>query len=775
MRRLLPYALFLILVCLFLWRPVFTGAALLPGDYLSEMKPWQSVAGSSDSSPQWNPLQYDAVAQFYQWRVFYARSMQAGHIPLWNPHQFSGTPFLANGQSAVLYPLNLLFLVVDPITGFTIFAVLHLFLAASFTYLLLRDLRCSDLGGIVGGICFAFCSFMVLWLELPTFISVACWLPLVLLLIHRAVERRSLFYGMLSGTALGITFLAGHFQIAFYAAFAAALWWLWKLIYIRRAEGETYAVLKVVVPFIGCTVVAFLIACAQFFPSQELSANSHRLREPTHEGYARFVDNGVKPHRFIAAFVPDFFGNPSRGDYWALGSTGNGTHVGSTADYMEFGLYGGILPLLLAMLGVSRIRNRPHVGFFAVLAVVSVLVAAGTHINVLFYYGVPGFSALGGPNRILVLYLFSIAVLAGFGVDYFAVHAGDKLTWRHRKIAYGSVAAIAALMIGAGLFALTFLAASEFASAQPWNTFLETAIAAAFLPIAFFAVSVVLLVSRARFGLSRAVFSSMVVVVIILDLFAFGINYNPVCDHSLVYPQTELTEKLTSLDSVRIAPINRNWSLFKTPGAVLPPNAAMVYGFYDVQGYDSLYTRVYKDISSRVQDQDSSPVENGNIVFVRSYKRAVGFFADYVLVDVDDSVDVSAVVLVGTYDGVSLYRLSRTVPATAIEFESGGQEPVTVSHSGPNSIMLSNKTNESGTAAVRTLGYPGWSGFVNGERVQVNTSDFGVSAAVAPGESITFSFEPYSFRLGLFLMLVGVGMLSCVGVYRAVRYRYSAR
>ena len=108
LQRWLPYALFLILVLVFLWRPIFTGRALLPGDYLARMQPWTAVESQKSKvespRPQWNPLEWDAIAQFYPWRVFYARSMRSGHIPLWNPHQFCGTPFLANGQSACLYP-----------------------------------------------------------------------------------------------------------------------------------------------------------------------------------------------------------------------------------------------------------------------------------------------------------------------------------------------------------------------------------------------------------------------------------------------------------------------------------------------------------------------------------------------------------------------------------------------------------------------------------------------------------------------------------------------
>ena len=35
------------------------------------------------------------------------KSLDEGTYPLWNPYLFLGVPFLANAQTAVLYPLNL--------------------------------------------------------------------------------------------------------------------------------------------------------------------------------------------------------------------------------------------------------------------------------------------------------------------------------------------------------------------------------------------------------------------------------------------------------------------------------------------------------------------------------------------------------------------------------------------------------------------------------------------------------------------------------------------
>ena len=53
----------------------------------------------------------DLAAQFVHWRGFGFGEMSRGNLPLWNPHIYSGAPFLAGFQSALLYPLNVLYLV----------------------------------------------------------------------------------------------------------------------------------------------------------------------------------------------------------------------------------------------------------------------------------------------------------------------------------------------------------------------------------------------------------------------------------------------------------------------------------------------------------------------------------------------------------------------------------------------------------------------------------------------------------------------------------------
>lgn len=686
LQRLWPYALFLILVCIFLWKPIFRGDALLPGDYLAQMSPWNTVVKPSDPPPQWNPLQWDAIVQFYPWRVFYTRSMAAGHIPLWNPHQFCGTPFLANGQSAVLYPFNAVFLLFDPITAFTILAALHLFLAQVFMYWLLRELGCKELGGVVGAICFAFSAFMVLWLELPTFVSVAVWLPLVLLLIHRSVERKSLAHGVFAGAALALSFLAGHLQIAFYVALASMLWWVWKYAGVWKADGGMVALKRILPACAVFVIVAGLIGSAQLLPSVELGASSPRSGGPTAEGYDWFTGNALQPYRLVTAFAPDFFGNPSKNNYHLLGMMDG--HAGSAADYMEYGMYVGILPLILAGIALGSVRKRRHVGYFGVLAVLAMLSALGTIVNAPFYYLIPGFSAFGGPNRILLLYVFGIAALAGFGADYMALHYADKRFRFGKCVGHvGTEAALVSLVASIGIMIGIHWIYVASGKLSPAN-------GAALFMLLFFSPMVLGLN-----GLRPKTYSLVLVLIVIADLFVFGINYNPTCSRDKVYPRTQLTDTLKRIaGNSRIAPINPKWSLWETPKAILPPNAAMVYGLYDVQGYDSLYTKTYKDLSSNIQGVDSSPPENGNLVLIRQCTPGVGVLAGLVLSRGGLDQASLGLRLVGNWDGVNVYR---------------------------------GRDAQSAEPAHR--------------------------------------YEPFSFRLGLFLSLVGIALLSATGACCLVR------
>src|SRR5437763_11395176 len=110
MKKVLPF-LFLIGVCIAFFAPFFYKQLLpIPSDTIIGLyNPFRDVYAKAypNGVPYKNFLITDPVRQQYPWR-FLATELETNmQMPLWNPYNFSGTPLLANFQSAVFYPLNI--------------------------------------------------------------------------------------------------------------------------------------------------------------------------------------------------------------------------------------------------------------------------------------------------------------------------------------------------------------------------------------------------------------------------------------------------------------------------------------------------------------------------------------------------------------------------------------------------------------------------------------------------------------------------------------------
>lgn len=77
----------------------------------------------------------DVFLQFIHWRQFGFEELRRGNLALWNPHLFCGAPFFGGFQSALLYPPNVLFLLLPVVKDINWSIALHVFLAGAFTCL----------------------------------------------------------------------------------------------------------------------------------------------------------------------------------------------------------------------------------------------------------------------------------------------------------------------------------------------------------------------------------------------------------------------------------------------------------------------------------------------------------------------------------------------------------------------------------------------------------------------------------------------------------------
>jgi len=132
------------------------------------------------------------LLQFWPWRRWVAVQLHAGQIPLWNPFAGSGTPLLADHQSAIFYPLNAIFWVLPVERAMGLSLAIHAVLAGGAMYALARDLGLNRLGRLIAALAFMFSGYMVARGSFLTEVSALPWLPLIWLYTRRLMRRRSL-------------------------------------------------------------------------------------------------------------------------------------------------------------------------------------------------------------------------------------------------------------------------------------------------------------------------------------------------------------------------------------------------------------------------------------------------------------------------------------------------------------------------------------------------------------------------------------------------------
>ena len=100
----------------------------------------------------------DSYLQFIHWRQFGFSQLREGNLALWNPYIFSGIPYLGGFQSALLYPLNIIYMFLPVHRAINISIALHIFLAGVFMYLWVHNRKLHPLACLLSSVLFMFCG-----------------------------------------------------------------------------------------------------------------------------------------------------------------------------------------------------------------------------------------------------------------------------------------------------------------------------------------------------------------------------------------------------------------------------------------------------------------------------------------------------------------------------------------------------------------------------------------------------------------------------------------
>ncbi|MCA9416987.1 MAG: hypothetical protein KC917_11980, partial [Candidatus Omnitrophica bacterium] len=398
----------------------------------------------------------DVPDQFLPWRIFTAEEISDGRIPLWNPYTFCGSPFLANMQSAVLYPIDrAVDLFFQPEQGVGIGMILHLFLGGFFLFLLARSFGASELPSGIVAIGYALGGFHAIHFlggNLLTITS-SIYLPGHLWVVHslrkRIEEGRRMGYLPLIGVLLAVLqVLSGHAQMTFYNAFFVGVFFVLNLIQMKSDRSRLIGILS------GIALCAALLAAPQILPTLEYSRHASRTGTLPYLPATEFSFGW----EFLASFLlPEYLGTradlytPLRADtYWGDWKNWSAVYIRllPALGFLSFFIFHSPSPQ-----GGEGARGRgSEVGrrdstltLLLPLLLIALILALGRNTPIYWYvhHYAPLFGKFRAPSKFLPGVIVPFAVIGALGLNSLFFRLSQIRMCHKRAFAWGGVAIFA--------------------------------------------------------------------------------------------------------------------------------------------------------------------------------------------------------------------------------------------------------------------------------------------------------------------------------------------
>jgi hypothetical protein len=723
----------------------------------------------------------DLVSFLWPMYRFSARSLRSGTVPLWNPHLYSGAPFVADNQSGVFYPINLItYALVGPpsyrvMEGLVVF---HVWLAAVGAFVLLRDLRLRRSAAVLGALAFALSDLFITHVGNLNLNATAAWLPLTIWATHRALERRSVGWAAAAGLTVSVAALAGHAQMLLFLVLTLGLYTLYRLAALIIAGGGNMG--RQMGQTIGLTLLIGIVglggAALMLLPAWQMAAHTGRGHLP----YQEATRYSLPPRALIGLLAPGFYGRGAA-NFWG------------PWERVEVG-YAGVVTLTLALLGIGSLAarlvrrsgtraahdeggaepiDRVPFAFFSLLIPLAFLLAMGryTPLYRLLYRFVPTFDQIRAPARLIVLADLGMAVMAAYGLDQLRSRATGR--WPH-AVWPGLITAAAALLLLA-------LGLPQARSVPPPDRVLQATqsivIAAALLMLSGTVIALARWRSWAQW---------LVPVLLAVDLIALG--------STLEIDRHDPTVGFHHPDVVAFLQEDEGLFRIEDHASAWQPDAALVHGLYDIGGiYNPLSLAPYQAYRWAV-GQRGSPLYNLlGVKYVLADKgkppgdeRLVPVYAG---AEIDIYLNTAALPralfvtdphVVSDHEAAwQAIHASSFDPARTVVLEQEGTRPSPRRSDGPptsriaflryglNAVELRVESPTSGWLVLSDVYYPGWRASVDGEATPVLRADYTFRAVSVPaGEhTVRMTFAPQTWYLGLacslatWLALTAAGLL----------------
>jgi hypothetical protein len=724
-QHLLPIICLLIPIVIF-FAPVFFNHKLpLPADTIPGLyHPMRdALASIYPNGPAYkNFLITDPVRQQFPWRRFAVEELKQGRIPWWNPYNFSGTPLIANFQSAVFYPLNIIFWLLNFVSAWNLLIILQSVLGGIFLYYYLKHLKLDNFSALFGAFTWIFSGFFIAWLEWNTAAHVALWTPLILLSIDKLATKK--IWAIVLVFSLLAQFLAGYPQPWIYLI-------LLELAYAAKTLiGHTKLRLNFSLKF-GLVLLAFiLIASVQLLPTIKFSNLSNRQFDQG--AWSTKPDWFLPLPNLVQIIVPDFFGNPATLNYWGV------------FNYTEFVSYIGIVSAAFVLLNIFSLSKKDASKFFVAFAVIGLLLATKNFISVWqFKLPIP-FLSSSQPSRWIVVVDFCLSILAAFGFNQF--QKNKKLIIKPLIVLSLIMGGLWLIVLKPTLFGLNSLSNDLMVSKR--NLYLPSLelIGIIILAIVGFIFSKITTLSFPRRRESmmwkflrvmdsrlRGNDKTIIVLIIILSLFSnlrFAQKFTPFSDPQFLYPPTSILTYLQQHAGL--------YRYMTTDRRIMAPNFNLAYHLYTIEGYDPLYLKDYGQLvyASEQKTFPNSSKPFNRIVATDNYvSTIVDLLGVKYILSIDSLTNVKLKLLMEEgqtklYENLAVlprafftdsedpYHQSKVIPAKIILYT-------------PSQVVVETDQQQDGKLILSDAWYPNWQVTIDGTRSNL-LNWYGLRATIVP-------------------------------------------
>jgi len=537
----------------------------------------------------------DIYRHFYPLRVAYSRALAEGRLPLWTSGLVAGYPLLAEGQVGALYPPNIILCALLPVEVALNISILgHLLLAGVGMCLFCRSLGLHRGPSLAGGIVFMMGGFLVTHLNHISILTVAAWLPYLMLAGRHALGAyvpscggnpkqasgpKRVTWTIILTLLVATQFLAGHPQISLLSILLLVVYALYESRSIGKdwppnANGRTrkgpLRWLRPAWPVGLALLMGTAIAAPQLLPSYELTGLSQRAGGLEGDYFTSFSLHPFYLATFLAPFVR---GNP---------------YPDTSVEMIG---YIGILPLALALvapvLNRRKARGEDHpTSFWAVLALVALSLAFGRW-NPLYRYlaYVPVVNLFRVPARFLLFFAYGCSVLAAIGLEGLSTSArAERSSARSNYVTLGLF--VAGL---GGTVIMVSLAPSVDELISLWR----------YLPGLFAFLSALLLLQGWQGRLRRSMLLTLALALVMVDLYAFnavyGVTYNDTMprQHFLQSPQM-MGFLAQDTDTYRVYTHEEILPVLSVMRESMYPNLSLLHDVQSANGYLPLFPNRYQ-------------------------------------------------------------------------------------------------------------------------------------------------------------------------------------